>query len=164
MQTMIRIRQVYDDYLTETARLGKEFRPGNSMLGFGKGTDSDPCHDLFTKRVEQALNDMAAVNPATGDVKEVLSYIYEIPEGYKNDKLAYWMMLAVHSLTERLAAFLSQKDAAALALRYAELYPKSARLPAQRKIAQLLQAQGGISPDRRKNIFAEALSKIRGRS
>jgi len=59
--------------------------------------------------------------------------------------LAYWMLLAVHTLTEKLIGFLSPEDAACLTTLYFEANPKSTRLPVQKKIAAHLRAQAGDS-------------------
>jgi hypothetical protein len=155
------IRRIYDEYLAETVRLETVRKPTDGLLGFGRGPDSDLCHDRFSERLEQALGDIAATSPASQDVYEVLRYMYDTPLQHKDNMLAYWMMLAVQSLTENLIGFLSPEDAASLSARYREAYPKSVRLPAQKKIALRLLSQSGDMAVRKRNSLLDIFRRRR---
>jgi hypothetical protein len=55
----------------------------------------------------------------------VLAFIYDTPLLHKDNTLAYWMLQAVQSLTEKTIGFLTPEDAAALSSSYREAYPKT---------------------------------------
>ncbi len=144
------IRRAYEEYIDETVRLEKDRRVTEGLMGFGQGPGSHPCHDRFSGRLEQLLALFAEKAPSSEEAREVLAFIYDTPLLHKDNTLAYWMLQAVHSLTEKTIVFLTPEDAAALSVRYREAYPKKVQLPAQKKIAALLQAQSGESAQREK--------------
>ena len=74
--------------------------------------------------------------------------VFDAPRKHPEPKSAYWMLVAVQGLTRVLIPGLSKEDAAALAARYAEDYPRRERLPAQDELLTLLQTAGGV-PSRR---------------
>ncbi len=139
------IKRIYADYLAETVRMQATRKASEGLLGFSGAPGNSPTHDLFSNRLEETLQTLAAHLPSSQEASEVLRFIYDAPLGNKDNKLAYWMLQAVHALTDKLIDFLSQEDAAALVAGYKEAYPKSLRLPAQKKIIELLQLQAGDS-------------------
>ena len=151
------IRRIYDDYVDETMRLEKDRKVNEGLMGFGGGPGTHPCHDRFSEQLEQKLDLLAANAPSTEDIREVLEFMYSAPLKNKDNALAYWMLQAVHALTDKLIGFLSLEDSAALSCLYKESYPKSLRMPAQNKIALLLQAQSGEREDRKKRSLLEIL-------
>lgn len=166
VQRLYEIRRIYNDYLTETERLATTRKVSEGLLGFGKGPGADISHDHFSERLEKALNDMAAETPSPDTALAVLRFVYDAPLTYKNNMLAYWMLMGAHSLTEKLIPFLSVDDAAGLTAWYVEAYPKKARLPAQKKIVTLLLAKAGGGIARKMRDAHEKRSlwdKIRGR-
>ncbi len=146
------IRRLYDEYISETERLEKDRKVTEGLMGIGRGLGAHPCHDRFTEQLEQKLDLLAANAPTAQAVREVLAFMYDVPVKNKNNSLAYWMLKAVHALTEKLIGYLTPEDAAVLSARYRESYPKSARMPAQKKIMGLLQAQAG-EERREKSLF-----------
>ncbi len=147
------IRQIYEDYLGDTIRLEDERKPTDGLFGFGKRSDFDPCHDRFTERLEQAVNDIAAGKPSSEVAYSVLHFVFEAPIVNNDNRQAYWMLLAVHGLTDKLISFLSPEDAADLTAWYSQAYPKHVRLPVQKTIAAHLQAQAGKSLRKRKSLL-----------
>ena len=137
------IRRIYDDYSSDVLRLQSESKWGDGLLGFGKRPDQDPCHERFSERLEKVIEETASKQHCSGDILEALNYIYETPQGYKDNALVYWMMIAVQAFTEKLIIMLSPEDAAVLSERFKELYPKAVRLPNQKKIAAQLQERIG---------------------
>ncbi len=151
------IRQIYDDYLSDTIRLDATRKPTEGLLGFGSGPGSDVCHDRFSQRLEQTLNDIAAKEPSSKEASAILRFVYEAPTEYRDNKLGYWMLQAVHVLTDKLICFLSPEDAAELTQWYADTYPKSARLPVQNEIFAHLKEQAGESFVLKKKSLMERL-------
>ncbi|SHI23025.1 hypothetical protein SAMN02745823_03665 [Sporobacter termitidis DSM 10068] len=150
---MREIRRIYGEYFDETGRAAMNKKATDGLMGFTKGPSADPCHDRFSEQLKQTLEAFAAAPPSSQDVEEVLRYIYDTPVAYKDNTLVYLMLQAVHAHTEKLIAFLSTEDAAGLAARYIETYPRSVRLPVQNKIVKLLQAQAGQSDVRKGGIL-----------
>jgi hypothetical protein len=155
MLPMNELRRIYDEYLSDATRIASMYKPTDGLLGVGRGPGSDPCHDRFTERLERAVESIAASAPPSPVVAEALRFIYETPLKYQGNSLVYWMLLAVHSLTEKLVVLLLPEDAAGLCARYNEVYPKSERLPAQKKILALLKAQAGDIIPRKKNTLID---------
>lgn len=154
------IRRIYAEYLAETVRMEAEKKITDGLLGFGKGLGSAPTHDLFSDRLDQALVSLAANSPASQEALEVLRFIYDAPKTHQDNALAYWMLMAVHALTDKLIVFLSQENAAALAAAYQDAFPRAERLPAQNKIAELLRKQAGQSAKEKRRSL---LDRLRGR-
>lgn len=137
------IRTVYADYIYDVIQLEATRKPTDGLLGFGKKAGDDPCHDRFASRLEQEFNALASAAPSSETVSAVLLFVFNAPNEHRDLRLAFWMLQAVSGLTEKLVVFLSPQDAAALELRFSELYPKRIRLPVQQKIAKLLKEQAG---------------------
>ncbi|HWP50298.1 MAG TPA: hypothetical protein VN626_01245 [Clostridia bacterium] len=142
------IRQIYDDYLTVTASLAAERKSADGLLGMGKGPGCDSSHDHFVERIEQTFASLTASSLSSKKVLKLLQFMYNAPLAHQNNMLAYWMLLAVHALTEKFIPLLSPEDAAILFAQYTGAYPKYVRLPAQKKIVAQLQAQTGSSKSR----------------
>jgi hypothetical protein len=160
MQYILKIRQLYDEYLSDTARLQAAMKATDGMLGLGRRPDSDPCHERFMEQLGAALDAMAFGAPSSADTAEVLRFMVEKPSAYRGNSLVYIMLLAVHGMAASLIPFLSPPDAAALSARYVEEYPKNTWLPAQKKIATLLKKQaGGAAPDQKPSL----MDRLRGR-
>ena len=79
---------------------------------------------------------------------ELLDYIYEIPARYRDDRVIYWMFLAVQGLTEPLVRQLSPACARGLLQSYQGRYRPFERLPAQKNILRVLKerARAGEMP------------------
>jgi hypothetical protein len=140
MESLDAIKKLYEDYLEETRRLQRERRPGEGLL-YGRNPGDDPCHDAFYRQLGQRL---AAAAQETGcDAREILEFLYGAPPEYADNQLAYWMLLAVHGLTEDLILRLSPQDAEELYQRYRKAYPRSMRLPPQKRVLAALRRQAG---------------------
>lgn len=149
---------IYNDYLSDTIWLEATRKPTDGLLGFGKRPDSDPCHDRFSEQLEQAIATLAADKPSSETAYAVLHFIFDAPLANRDNKLAYWMLQAVHGLTAGLIRFLSPEDAAEMSSLYAAAYPKHIRLPVQQTIAERLLVQAGSSAQKKKSL----LERIRG--
>ena len=144
------LRQIYIDYLSELTEREAKRKPTEGLMGFGKKIGDEECHGLFSARLEEELGALADKEPSSETAYAALFYVYDAPLLYNDRKAAYWMLIAVHTLTDRLVGFLSQTDAADLSARYNEAYPRYARLPAQKRIAALLQSQAGPLAEKKK--------------
>jgi len=149
------IRRIYSEYLSETERLTANSKRTDGLLGFGRGPGTDDCHDRFSARVEQAFEAILAAAPSSQDVEEVLRFVYAAPLTNRQNELACWMLVAVHSLTEKLIDLLTPEDAATLSALYMESYSRSNRLPAQKKILEKLLTQAGEKAPQKKNFLLD---------
>lgn len=149
------IQAIYDDYLRDTVHLEENRKPTDGLLGFGKRADSDPCHDRFAERLELALNTLASDVPSSETACAVMNFIFRAPQAHKDNRQAYWMLLAVHGLTDRLIHFLSKDDAAKLSAWYNDTYPKHTLLPVQKDLAAHLRSQAGGSLVQKKKGLAD---------
>lgn len=140
MQYLNEIQKLYDSYLDEVRRLEARRGVTDGLLGFGKGSGGDPCHDRFAGDLERLLTAAADAGDA-GDLASLLRYIYDAPLAVGERESAYWMLLAVHRLTEPLISLLQTEDAVPIAAAYHKAYPRYKRLPAMKKVAKLLKAQ-----------------------
>ena len=138
--TETEVRAIYEEYLEAAAEAEVERKPGDGLLGIGKGPADSPCHTRFAGALEAKLNAFAVSVPESAAIAAVLDYIYGVAPKYEDLKSAYWMLLAVHGLTLPLIPRLSPADAARLRARYAETYPRWKRLPVQNQVLAALKS------------------------
>lgn len=133
------IRELYEGYFTEFQRLEQERRAGAGMFGLTNGPRNYPCHDQFAKNLERLLKETEeALSP--DQAEELLEYILFAPQSRERERDAiYWMLIAVHGMTEGPAGRLDPAAAARLLERYKEVYPKRERLPVQTKVVSVLK-------------------------
>lgn len=132
------IKTIYESYLETAEDLEKKRKPTDGLFGMGKKPSDDPCHEKFAEELEKALDEMAAEDISSEDAAQVLGYIYDMPLGHREYTSIFWMLVAVHGLTEKLIDKLSPDDAASLKKRYGSSYKRWERLPAQQKIYSAL--------------------------
>ena len=137
------LRQIYADYLNELADFRAKLKPTDGLLGFGRGVKDAPCHAEFADRLESALATFANGVPSSAEVAEVLGFVYDAPQAHEETSSAYFMLIAVHGLTEGLVRFVTPEDASALYARYVKQYPKHRRLPTQVRLVETLCVQAG---------------------
>jgi len=147
------LRQIYADYLNDLAEFRAKLKPTDGLMGFGKGLKDAPCHAEFAERLEKALAAFADGTPSPAETAEALGFIFDAPQEYGETSSAYWMLIAVHSLTEALVRFLTPEDASAIHARYVEQFPKHSLLPAQAKLIEALRAQSGVGAERKRGLF-----------
>lgn len=135
-----RIQELYEEYVAEFQELEQERRVGAGMFGLTNGPRNYPCHGQFSKDLERLLKEEAA-NAAAEEAEQVLEYVYLAPQGRKKQDSVYWMMTAVHSLTEELILRLTPEAAGRLLGQYQDAYPRRTLLPAQKKILSALKDQ-----------------------
>lgn len=141
MTSLQAIRQLYTDYLEKTVQLEQRRKPGEGLLGIGGGPKQDPCHDQFVADLTSALGKIADTRLASNELKEILEYIYWAPLAYRDNQMAYWMLLAVQGLTVELISGLARQDAAELWDRYRDAYPRFERLPVQKQVLNALHSR-----------------------
>ncbi len=149
---LARLETLYGDYLKTVEKLERERRPGEGMFGFRPGPADDPCHDRFASDLGDLLRDFAAEEPDSDARRAVLETVYAAPLERPSPKSAYWMLIAVQSLTRDLIGGLSTEDADAVAARFAADYPRSARMPVQNELLALLEKRGS-GPVPRRPLF-----------
>lgn len=137
--SVIEFQELYRAYLEDAAAAERNRRPGDGLLGIGKGPGDHPCHDRFAGELEAMLNGFAALKPDSAEVKPVLDYIFSVPPESRALQSAYWMLLAVHTLTLPLIPFLNSTDAAVLRETYEKTYPRRDRFPAQKSVLSALK-------------------------
>lgn len=143
------MQRIYNAYIEDTIHMEAD-RSLDGILGGNMPGGGDPRNNRFTERIEQLVNSMASGAPTSGETFEALQYMYDIPLAHKNNKTAYWLLLAVHGLTDKLIPFLSQECAVVLFHNYSAAYTSKTRLPVQKRVFKLLQAQAGMTADKRK--------------
>ncbi len=132
------VRELYEQYIARTEQLERDRKPGEGILGLGGGPKDDPCHERFAKELEELLNGILAEEPGSGEVRELLEYIYRAPQVHPQPLTAYWTLQAVHGMTAPLAARLDPADAQAVRDEYVKTYRRWERLPAQKKALEAL--------------------------
>ncbi len=137
--SMQQLASLYENYLDEALKVELARKPGEGIFGIGKKPSDDPCHDRFTENLKKLLEDFRASTPESAEVREALRYIYRAPKEHPEPKTAYWLLIAVQSLTKELVPLLSGEDAAALAKEYTGIYKRWERLPIQKQILDALK-------------------------
>ena len=142
------IRKIYDAYFEKALAAEQNRKPTDGMFGIGKKAGDDPCHAAFAAELESALHEYASERPASDDVRTLLTYIYQIPKSHEDPKSMYWMLIAVHGLTNNLIPLLNAQDAADLVRTYQAEYKRWERLPVQQKILRALKQAAGNEQSR----------------
>lgn len=134
-----KIRELYERYEAEFQQLERKRRAGAGMFGLTNGPRNYACHEQFAKDLERLLKEAeGTVSPEQAE--EILEYIYFTPgTREKRQDAVYWMLTAVHGMTEGLVSRMPSETAAGLLERYEAAYPRRERLPAQKKVAAALK-------------------------
>lgn len=134
------LERLYQEYAAAVVQAVQKSKPGAGLWGFGSGPADHPCHQRFTDGVEALLGEAAQGRLLSGEVRQILEYIYRAPLEVEEDGLTYWTMIAVHNLTLDLCAGLTAEDRAAVLGWYEKAYPRHRRLPAQKNVISALKA------------------------
>ena len=124
---------LYEAYIASSAQAVRQAKPGAGWFGLPGGPKSDPCHEKFGADAGTLFAAMAAQGPDSAQARQALEYIFRAPEEHEDDQSVYWMLQAVHGMTEPLAACLGPEDAQALWEAYGRQYRRWERLPAHKK-------------------------------
>ena len=139
MTGFLDIRTLYEAYLEKAMDVELKHNPADGIFGFGRKTSDDPCHEKFAEDLKAALKDFAAGEPDSGEVREVLAFIYRAPIEHPQPLCSFWMLNAAHGFTKDLIPRLSREDAAVLRKQYGGDYKFWNRLPAQQELFAALK-------------------------
>ena len=136
---LLRQRELYEAYRKEVDLAEFNRKPGAGLFGMKGGPADDPCHDRFAERLHAFYEELAAQGTDSGTVRGLMEYACGAPLGKDVPRSAFWMLIAVQSLTQPLIALLDSADAEALAELYEKSYRRSERLPVQIKLIRELK-------------------------
>ena len=139
MDKLQEVQELYRSYIVKAEELERSRKFSDGLFGIGAKPADDPCHTRFAEDLEQLLNRQAGEVFLPGEAAAVLEYIWFLPLEYREPASIYWMLLAVHGLTEPLIGALSPEERAALAQKYGKAYPRWDRLPVQKNILKELK-------------------------
>lgn len=126
------LRALYEAYIARVGQLERDKKPGAGWFGLPGGTKDDPCHGQFAADAGALFATMAAQGPDSTQARQALEYVFRAPEEHRDDQSLYWMLQAVHGMTEPLAACLAPADAQTLWEAYGRQYRRWERLPAHK--------------------------------
>ncbi len=138
METLSRLRSLLETYLDRAGEAERGARPLAGAFGMRGGPADDPCHDRFAAELRELLEEFARNDPDPDEARALLEEIFAAPKR-PCPKCAYWMLLAVHNLTEGTIACLRPEDARALRESFRRDYPRHRRLPAQVNVLRWLK-------------------------
>ena len=138
MDTYSRVRDIYRDYIQKAEELEKARKFTDGLFGFGSKPADHPCQDQFVTDLEAVLTEEEIDD---SEVRPILQFMYTKPQEHRKPESIYWMLLAVHGLTERLIDRLPPEEAADLLRQYEKDYPRWGRLPCQKKVIAKLRAR-----------------------
>lgn len=141
MISLQEIQNIYQGYFDAVQKAEQNRKITDGMFGFGKKPADNPCHTEFLETLRSILTSQTHEKPDSKHIQEILSYIYVSPAEHPEPQSAYWMLIAVHGLTNGLIPLLSKDDAAALLETYSKTYRRWERLPVQKNIIRLLKSQ-----------------------
>lgn len=134
-----KIQELYEGYAAEFQQREQKRRVGAGLFGLTDGPRNYACHEQFSKDLEQLLREAEESAPPE-QVEVILEYVYFAPKAREEKQDAvYWMLTAVHGMTEGLAGRLDPAVAARLLERYGEAYPRREQLPVQKKVVSALK-------------------------
>ena len=133
------IRQLYADYLEQVRQAELSRKPLEGYLGFGRRLGTESCHSEFAQALEALLREIDARAPSSGEVREMLEYIYRAPQEHRKPLAVYWMLIAVHGPTIELIERLNREDVQAIWTEYKMQYQRGDRLPVQKQVLVALK-------------------------
>lgn len=132
--------RIYEAYLEDFRRQGKDRKPFDGVFGFRGGPQDYPCHEKFMQDLGEKLKELQSRSMDPVEAGEILRFIYCIaPVRWESEATVYWMLLAAHSLTLELIQELDAAGAQALYDEYGAQYPRRMRLPVQVKVLDALK-------------------------
>ena len=138
-EALVRLRELYESYLGEVELLELNRKPGAGIFGLKGGPADDPCHDRFAETLRGFYEEFAAQT----SVRELMAYACTVPTVRREPRTAYWMLIAVQSLTQPLLGLLTPQDAGELAALYEKSYKRRERMPSQIKLIRALRDAAG---------------------
>ena len=142
-EALVRLQELYESYLGEVELLEINRKPGAGIFGLKGGPADDPCHDRFAETLRSFYEGFAAQKPESAAVKELMAYACTLPTVRREPRTAYWMLIAVQSLTQELIGLLTPQDAGELAALYEKSFRRHERMPSQIKLIRALKAAAG---------------------
>ena len=142
-EALVRLQELYESYLGEVEQLELNRKPGAGIFGLKGGPADDPCHDRFAETLRGFYEEFAAQKPESASVKELMAYACTVPTVRREPRTAYWMLIAVQSLTQPLLGLLTPQDAGELAALYEKSYKRRERMPSQIKLIRALRDAAG---------------------
>ena len=142
-EALVRLQELYESYLGEVELLEINRKPGAGIFGLKGGPADDPCHDRFAETLRGFYEEFAAQKPESASVKELMAYACTVPTVRREPRTAYWMLIAVQSLTQPLLSLLTPQDAGELAALYEKSYKRRERMPSQIKLIRALRDAAG---------------------
>ena len=142
-EALVRLQELYESYLGEVELLEINRKPGAGIFGLKGGPADDPCHDRFAETLRGFYEEFAAQKPESASVKELMAYACTVPTVRREPRTAYWMLIAVQSLTQELIGLLTPQDAGELAALYEKSYKRRERMPSQIKLIRALRDAAG---------------------
>ena len=139
-----KFREIMDQYEASLQALDSRSRPGDGIFGFGRKKADDPCHDAMDQAVEALLARLAADPEAAPEAPGLLRLLLEAESARPWPDHARWMLMASQRHGMLLVPLLSPRDAAEIAARYAALYSRFDRFPAQQALLKALNASARL--------------------
>ena len=140
-ELMAALRQAFNDYRQDLDNYEKKRKPTDGLLGFGNPLQNDPCHERLDQQVEQIVNQMAALSPASQDAEQAMRMLL-FHEDAAWPVAAQWMLRALERHALPLIPYLAPEVAAKLQKEYAARYKPWDRLPAQKQVLRGLKERG----------------------
>ena len=140
-EALVRLQELYESYLGEVELLEINRKPGAGIFGLKGGPADDPCHDRFAETLRGFYEEFAAQKPESASVKELMAYACTVPTVRREPRTAYWMLIAVQSLTQPLLSLLTPQDAGELAALFEKRFRRSERMPVQVRLIKELRAR-----------------------
>ena len=139
-ETLARLRELYESYLKEVELAEFNRKPAAGLLGLKGGPADDPCHDRFAERLHAFYDELAVRQTDSATIRALMEYSCTAPLAKDVPRTAYWMLIAVQSLTQPLIGLLNAQDAGALAELWEKSFRRRERMPAQIKLIKELKA------------------------
>ena len=137
---LARLKELDEAYVEEVRLLERNRKPGEGIFGLKGGPGDNPCHDRFAETLHGFYEEFASQKPDSAAVRALMEFSCTAPLEKGVPRTAYWMLIAVQSLTQPLIALLDAPDAGALAELWEKSFRRRERMPAQLKLIKALRA------------------------
>lgn len=135
------LETLYDVYITGMVRQKEGESISDQFANILVGKRRDPLTEKIAADVDALLQEYATGEPQSGEVREVLEYMFTAHQALDQKHPAHMMILALHRSAKHLIPLLSKEDARDLVTLYDQILTKRERLPVNVDAYKLLKKQ-----------------------
>lgn len=142
MADLQELERIYNEYEEKLEQAREQAGLFAGAFNMGDDPRKDACNQVFYEKLGSWVKEFRDAGPNPPQTAQAVDYILEYPFRHR-DSGTYWMTYAAQQHALVLVPLMEEQEAEALAVRFAKLYPKTDRLPVQKKLLEALEERAG---------------------